>query len=110
MKRLIAVLVLILVLPLFICSQVGSADIEQPKIDGDDHPWGGEEEEECPQNRHTYHPNSFMCPTGYLPVDIVLNTSLLYDEFFVNVESKVGTKSYLERDSYTDRAKKVSFK
>jgi len=112
MKRTIAVLMLMLVLPLFLCSQAGSADIEEPKIVGDDHPWGGEEEEEqTSQYRHNLHPNLFLSPTtGYLPVDLVVNTVLLYDEIFVTGESKKGTKSYLERDSYIDRTKKVSFK
>ncbi len=109
MKRAIAVLTLMLVLPLFICSQAGSADIEEPRIVGDDHPWGGEVEETS-QYRHTNSPNLFLSPTGYLPVDIVLSSSMLYDEFFVTSESKKGTKSYLERDLYTDRTRKVSFK
>ena len=111
MKRLIAVLMLMLALPVFLCSQAGSADLEEPRIVGDDHPWGGEEEEEqTSQYRHNSNPNLFLSTAGYLPVDLVVNTVLLYDEFFVTSESKKGTKSYLERDSYIDRTKRISFK
>jgi len=109
MKRAIAVLALMLVLPFFICSQVGSTDTDVPGVIGDDHPWGGEEEETS-QYRHTSNPNLFLSTAGYLPSDIVVNTVLLYDEIFVTGESKKGTKSSLKRDLYTDHARKVSFK
>lgn len=109
MTRTIAVFALLLVLPIVICSQATTAVLEDPKIVGDDHPWGGEEGDDS-QYRRTVGQPSLLVSTGYVPVDLLLSTSVLYNDIFVSPKKTDVKKDYLERDLYSDNVRKVSFK
>ncbi len=111
MKRLIAVLALLLVLPAFMWSQAASAAAIY--YDGDDHPWGEEEGNDEPgRHRHSNSEEQVPVLCGYIPTDIILNSQILYDDLrtFIFGPNQIKTSNPSENNSYLDRKRKASLK
>ncbi|UCE24009.1 MAG: hypothetical protein JSU74_12035 [Candidatus Zixiibacteriota bacterium] len=112
MKRLIAVLALLLILPAFLWSPAALAkDIYY--TEGDDHPWGEEEGNDEPgRHRHSNSEEAEAVLCGYLPGDVILTSQIFFDDLrtFIFGPDQIKTGYPSERDTYLDHTRKASLK
>ncbi len=109
MKRIILVLALGLILVVSLGGQAFSRmqpyNYQDPRLDGDEHTWGGEQEGGAPGLRSVIHDPSPRTVTGFMHLDVFLNSFFLKLWFVDNARTGVATRATyyvkpIHHDSY----------
>ncbi len=114
MKRLVTVLTLWMLLFALLGGQAFTADINDPTVEGDDHPWEDWEDGGGQGNCNHEASDVFFTATGFFPLDILVNDDLFIIEIKKRLwnsdKSNTVYSDSKKRNLYIDRTRKASFR
>ena len=114
MKRLVTVLSLLMLLFALLGGQAFTADINDPSIISENHPWEDDEGGNGQGNCNQTDGIADFFATAYFPLDILVNDNLFLIELkkllWNSDKSNTTYSGSKERDLYIDRTRQASFK